>query len=93
MLRISTLNFDDHTVLKLEGRVSGPWIEELESSWQLARATSTTVEITLCDVSHVDARGKALLTRLHREGARLVARDCEMRALVEEIEAEGSSGC
>lgn len=93
MLRISTLNLDDRVVLKLEGRLAGPWVQELESSWRVARATSRTVWIELCDVLHVDERGKALLARLHREGARLVARDCEMRALVDEIEHEGSTGC
>lgn len=74
MLRI-TLQSGDETVLKLEGKLRGPWVEELERSWEAARTPrqGKPLAVDMGEVSFIDPRGKELLLRMQREGARLVA--------------------
>jgi hypothetical protein len=60
-------------VLKLEGRVMGPWVEELRKAWLTSAemAAGEPVSIDLRAVSFADGRGQDLLQRMRREGASL----------------------
>lgn len=72
--------------LVLEGRLAGPWVEELQASWQALSANEhNRVVINLADVTYIDADGKALLVRLWRQGAELQASGCLTRCVIEEI--------
>ncbi len=73
MLRI-TLQEGIESTLKLEGKVQGPWVQELERSWQelRERGKNKGVLIDMSSVSFVDSGGKDLLLQMEREGARLV---------------------
>jgi ABC-type transporter Mla MlaB component len=66
MLRIDTTETDDGTLLRLEGRVIGPWVAELRRAADdvLARRRRLTLDLT--SVSYVDASGVALLRQLGR---------------------------
>jgi anti-anti-sigma regulatory factor len=76
--------------LMLEGRLAGPWVEELETCWrQMATNTPSHRVIDLTGVTFVDADGKALLTRLWQQGAELRAAGCLTRCIVEEITKAG----
>jgi hypothetical protein len=87
MLRITTLHDDGRIVLKLEGRLAGPWVEEVDACWRaVAAAGDRPIDVDLRDVLLVDAAGEAELARMHRAGARLLARGCCMRELVREID-------
>jgi anti-anti-sigma regulatory factor len=59
-------------VLRLEGRVIGPWVEELRRSCEEALATSTSVALDLSGVSFVDRPGVPLLRCLRDRGVALV---------------------
>ena len=86
MLRITVQRSPRRTVLKLEGRLSGAWVAEVDRCWRAASQTCTApTEIDLGDVSLVDAAGEALLARMHRAGVRFVTRGCVMPELVREI--------
>ena len=71
---------------KLEGRLAGPWVKELEACWRRteARAKSRAV-VDLTGVTFVDADGRALLTKMWQQGAELRAAGCLTRCLVEDI--------
>lgn len=86
----------DALSLILEGRLAGPWVEELNGSWcKLTANQREGAVIDLSGVTFIDAMGKALLNRLWQEGARLRASGCLTRCIVEEITGErrGESSC
>ena len=82
--------------LKLEGRLVGPWVEELHSYWrQMSVNQQSRTVIDLTGVTFIDANGKSLLTRLWQQGADLRAAGCLTRCVVEEItgSGRGDSSC
>ncbi len=74
MLRITTCEIGGNITLKLEGKLSGPWVEEFERCWN----TSTDIYrkkglvVDLSGVIFVDPAGKRLLCSISHEGAQLV---------------------
>ena len=88
MLRITTTIRADGTALALEGRLAGPWVNELAQAWKTLSAERDTrpVSVLLDAVTFIAPAGKSLLRSMHAEGARLVASGCMTRAIVEEIE-------
>ena len=87
MLRITVHDEPNSLTFQLEGKLAGRWVRELEECWQRSVATQTKpiVRVDLAGVTFVDAKGQDCLVTLHREGAELVAADCQMRAVVDEI--------
>ena len=74
----------------LEGKLAGPWVEELKSYWrQLSGNQQSDAVIDLTGVSYIDADGKALLTKLWKQGAELRETGCLTRCVVEEITGAG----
>lgn len=83
----------DSLTLVLEGRLAGPWVEELQASWHaLSGNEHHHVVINLADVTYIDADGKTLLARLWRQGADLRASGCLTRCVVEEIRRNEPGG-
>ena len=79
--------------LILEGRLAGPWVDELDTCWrQLAADSSGGFMVDLTGVTFVDAKGKALLIRMWEGGAEFRAAGCLTRCLVEEIAKAGCTG-
>jgi ABC-type transporter Mla MlaB component len=67
MLRISELDpANGRVVLKIEGRIVGPWISELEKAAERLLAQGQPVRLDLADVTYVDREGVALLLNLKR---------------------------
>jgi len=87
MLRINTHNEDRLTVLQLEGRLAGPWVAVMRDCWerQLTRSGGHAIQVDLRAVTFVDAEGRALLAEMTGQHAKLVAGDCQMRAILAEI--------
>ena len=87
MLRITTAEDLHAKTFLLEGKLAGPWVKELEACWQNDADTGDPPgrRIDLREVTFIDAAGKDLLTRLHQDGAELVAVDCMTRAIIETI--------
>ncbi|MGH7820667.1 MAG: hypothetical protein ACREQ9_12930 [Candidatus Binatia bacterium] len=87
MLRIVIETAPHQTTLRLEGRLAGPWVEELARSWTAARAggDAASIRVDLEGVTFIGAAGRALLRGIHEEGAVLVASGCMTGAIVDEI--------
>ena len=87
MLKITTDQEAGRTKLKLEGRLAGPWVEELKHCWQQNAAAGEPVGVVeLNEVIFIDAAGKKLLAAMHRQGVALTAcSGCMTRAITEEI--------
>jgi hypothetical protein len=87
MLRITTQNDTQLLTFRLEGRLLGPWVTELRDCWQSkVSCRPPFVHVDLRSVTFVDAAGKKLLADIVRQGAKLLANDCQMKAFVAEIE-------
>lgn len=87
MLKITIHTGTHSTTLQLEGRLAGPWVEELERSWAstVSKRNKRPFRIDLSAVTYVDACGKDLLKRLYREGAEFVTAGCLTSCIVEDI--------
>jgi hypothetical protein len=89
MLKITRQDDASETLLELEGKLAGPWVEELKECWRNAAVRTRPVRILLCAVTFIDEQGKGLLTEMYRDGAELVAEGCMNKAIVEEITRGG----
>ena len=68
MLRI-TATTTDKVVLRLEGRLVGPWVDELRKTvWRTEGCRQ--LEIDVSDLTYVDEDGEKALSWLHSMGAR-----------------------
>jgi hypothetical protein len=87
MLRITIHDAPPTLTFRLEGRLAGPWVRELEECWRgaLASRREPILRVDLTGLISIDAAGRACLEALHRQGAEFVAADCLMKAVVAEI--------
>jgi len=73
MLRITTTHHDQATrIFKLEGKLVGPWIGELESAYSTSQVSPDRVRLDLHGLTFVDAEGARLLGSFIRDGARVI---------------------
>ncbi len=89
MLRITTEEFKESTNLKLEGKLAGVWVDEVERTWQMVVRDSPRehVLVNLCDVTFIDVRGKQLLKRMGRAGVEFRCCGPDISATIDEIES------
>jgi hypothetical protein len=95
MLKITIHNSTNAATLNLEGRLAGPWVEELGRTWRAVKDNSPEkpVIVDLCEVTFVDAEGRKLLSSMYEQGARLRTFGCMAKGIVEEIvQAHSRSG-
>jgi hypothetical protein len=85
MLKITTRTDPTGTSFELEGRLAGPWVQELEGCWREAANSERPIRVLLCAVTFIDDKGRELLVEMYRGGAELVAEGCMNKAIVEEI--------
>jgi anti-anti-sigma regulatory factor len=87
MLRITANDNPRILTLRLEGRLEGLWVCELERSWRslLENGSEPAICVDLAGVTYIDAAGKARLAEMHEHGAHFVAGDCLTKAIVAEI--------
>jgi hypothetical protein len=87
MLRIRVDTTPRETTLRLEGRLAGPWVDELARCWAGVCAAKHTgsIHVDLDGVTFIGAAGKVLLREMHDGGGVLLAHDCATRAIVDEI--------
>ena len=86
VLRITIQNTSSVVLLKLEGSVKGPWVEELQKAWLTSAIMSDgePVSVDLGAVSFVDTRGRDLLLRMQKEGAVLQGASGFLREMLED---------
>ena len=87
MFRATVEHHGDLVTLRIEGRLSGPCLSELENCWQQIAAGNGNRQLVvdLKEVTFVSSQGKHLLEKLCRAGARLTGDGLMTRALVEQI--------
>lgn len=86
MLKITTQPGTKSTKLLLEGRLAGPWVEELKACWSKGSGSQQShMVVDLSGVTFIDPEGKALLITMWKRGAKLQASGCLTRCIVEEI--------
>jgi hypothetical protein len=93
MLRITIQESAQASTFKLEGKLTGPWVRELEQAWTAATAAGPVPDRTLDRRSggrHLHRlRRQDLLARMHESGATLIARSPMNRCIVDEIARAG----
>jgi len=86
MLRITSEKNPDSIRLIVEGSLTGPWISELAHEWStIQSAGAIPLIVDLTGVTFIAEDGKALLSRMWREGAELLATGCCNSPIVEHI--------
>lgn len=92
MLRITFQEDPVGTTVKLEGKLSGPWVEELERSWiEHPLQPSRQITVDLSDVTYIDPEGKRLLARMMGKGVYLQGTQLMTRYIIDEIRRAGAS--
>jgi len=93
MLRITTENSLRPKEIKLEGKLAGVWVDEVERTWQAIAGDRSRkpVLVDLCGVTFIDAEGKKLLIRMSGEGALFRCCGPDVTATVEAAKREASS--
>jgi ABC-type transporter Mla MlaB component len=74
MLRITVVESSNIAVtLRVEGRITGPWVEELRTACSLHTSPDDVqLSLELADISFADAGGIALLRELRNRGVGLI---------------------
>lgn len=85
MLKITTRTDPTGTTFELEGKLGGPWVQELKGCWQEVTNSDRSVRVLLCAVTFIDDQGRDLLLEMHRHGAELVAEGCMNKAIIDDI--------
>ncbi len=90
MLRVTEDETPDGMVIKVEGRLAGELVNEVERTWNKASPAGRAkhVVVDLCGVTFIDPQGKELLRRIHREGALFRCCGPDIRATIETIKNE-----
>lgn len=87
MLRIS-VNTDSHSnTLKLEGKIAGPWVNELRRAWGAFATDSeaSPVVLDLSGVTFIDSEGEKLLEWLFHQGAQLSGGPLMTKYIVDKV--------
>lgn len=86
MLKVTTTQQNQTITLKLEGKLAGPWVQEVTRVWaDTACSPRNSYVVDLRSVTFIDSPGRELLARMSRQGAQLIAADCLTRNIVDEI--------
>ncbi|MFZ0818458.1 MAG: TolC family protein [Candidatus Acidiferrales bacterium] len=85
MLKITVNHDESLTNLILEGKLAGPWVAELNASWEAEKTQSSKISVDLGGVTFIDADGRSLLKRIYQQGGKLIAKGCLTRAIVAEV--------
>jgi anti-anti-sigma regulatory factor len=75
MLKITLHDSAGEFRLKLEGRLSGPWVRELEQCWTTAASTTSgrRTVVDLGEVDFIDPQGQLLLSNMFAHGVEMEA--------------------
>jgi hypothetical protein len=87
MLRIVVERNSNTATMKLAGKLTGPWLEELDRTWAdiQADANDHSVLLDLCDVTFVAPEARERLVAMYKQGARFKTSGCFGKNIVEEI--------
>jgi hypothetical protein len=83
MLRITIDEDTSLITFKLEGRIAGEWVDELERAWLAEADRDKLIKVDLTGVTFVDEEGKNLLGHMFERGSSLYATDCMNRSMIQ----------
>ena len=88
MLRITIVDEPSEQRWVLQGRISGPWVAQLQANWKKSTAANGQVKrvVDLNSVTLVDLDGEKVLAAMMKDGAEFVASGVYMKHLVETLE-------
>ena len=87
MLRIQIDKQAEKTILQVEGKLAGDWVDELRRVWTTVRDESPgkPAVVELSSVITVDKPGRKLLSQMYAWGTRLTGKGLMIRSLIDEI--------
>jgi ABC-type transporter Mla MlaB component len=87
MLKITLHDSAAEFRFRLEGKLSGPWVDELRQCWETASSTTggRRTLIDLRDVDFVDAPGEELLCDMLRRGVEFQAATPFMQSILDAV--------
>ena len=85
MFKVTCVTVDEETVtLKIEGRIVGPWVDELKRECKKCLATQSKLVIDLSGVSFIDGRGVKALKSIVGDRTRLTGYSLFLSGLLNE---------
>ena len=88
MLRITINESDAAIAMTLEGRIAGPWVDELNQAWsQISpKLGKRAVSVDLCNVTYADGPGRKVLSNIYEQShAKLVANNLWAQYIADQI--------
>ena len=94
MLRICITENATEMRLVLQGRLTGPSVDELKTSWKAASQLlkGRTCKVDIDQLAFIDKRGNRVLRAMTREGAQFIANDLYMRSVAEGLKSGSGVG-
>jgi hypothetical protein len=92
MLRITITETPAERRWILQGRLVGPWVAELRTSWKKGHRTQRgqACVVDLNDVSFIDKDGERLLRAISKKGAQLIANGMYTKHVLEQVRTFGT---
>jgi ABC-type transporter Mla MlaB component len=93
VLRITLHEEADKVMLKLEGRIVGPWSAELDRTWHSLSPSldDKKLSVDLCGVSYIDRDGRGILADIYRQTHAQFEADTPLtRYFADEVRASNS---
>lgn len=92
MLKVTILESPAEQRFVVEGKLTQPWVSELESAWESARDARRRRRcvVALSDTTLIDRSGRRLLMAMCGEGARFVAKGVYVKHLIEHLKRNGA---
>ena len=86
MLKITMQTDTGTTALKLDGKLTSPWTEELDRYWQdVPGSQRKRMLIDLTGVTFIGPEGRTILAQMWRQGATFRSAGCLNTSILEEI--------
>jgi hypothetical protein len=88
MIHVTKTEEQSHTIVTIDGQLSGDSIAVIETCCNQAKSNGKPIELFLRDITTVDQAGQMLLSRLAARGVRLVARGVYTSYLVQSLTSD-----
>ena len=86
MFKIETIEYTSEIVLRLHGRLAGPWVDELESQWRRTNvlAGDRRLAVDLTEVIEIDGAARYLLQLMRVRNVSLIGATIAIRASLDD---------
>jgi hypothetical protein len=94
-LKITVSEEPERMTMKLEGRIVGPWVHELERAWRslLASLGAKKLRVDLCGIDHIAPDGRQVLAEIYNTtGADFLADTPMTKYFADEAQLQNPKG-